>query len=95
MSAVVSFLVVGLALRRVDGWRGMGDALLYASGLTLVLVIAAQLTFDPANAGSNVGIAGLTERVLIIEVFAWFVALAARAIRREPARREQPRELAA
>ena len=74
-STIVSFLVFGLAIRRFPRWRGIGTALIVASPVTLVLMIAAQLTFDPLAAGANFGIAGLTERVAVSEVLAWFVVL--------------------
>ena len=74
-STIVSFLVFGLAIRRFPRWRGIGTALIVASPVTLVLMIAAQLTFDPLAAGANIGVAGLTERVAVSEVLAWFVVL--------------------
>ncbi len=74
-STVVSFFVFGLVIRRLPRWRGMGNALLVASPLTLVLLIVAQATFDPIAAGANIGVAGLTERIVVTEVFLWFVAL--------------------
>ena len=74
-STVVSFFVFGLLIRRLPRWRGMGNALLVASPLTLVLLVVAQVTFDPTAAGANMGIAGLTERIVVTEVFGWFVAL--------------------
>jgi len=74
-STVVSFLVFGLAIRRLPRWRAVGNALLIASPLTLLLLIVAQVTFDPTAAGANVGIAGITERIVVTEVFVWFAAL--------------------
>lgn len=74
-STVVSFLVFGLVIRRLPRWRGIGNALLLASPLTLALFIVAQVTFDPVAAGANIGVAGLTERIVVTEVFLWFVAL--------------------
>jgi len=75
-STVVSFLAFGLLIRRRPQWRGMGNTLLIASPLTLVLLIVAQMTFDPIAAGANIGVAGLTQRVAVTEVFLWFLALA-------------------
>ena len=46
------------------------------------LVVGFFLTFDPAAAGANGGMAGLVERVLAIEVHAWFVAMGWLAYRR-------------
>jgi hypothetical protein len=44
-------------------------------------MMLAQLTFDPAAAGTNVGIAGLTQRILAIEVFVCFAVLGFTALR--------------
>jgi len=74
-STVVSFFVVGRVLRRVPRWRDLGDALRVASVVTLVLLAVAQVTFDPMASGANVGVAGLTERMLILEVLVWFVLM--------------------
>ena len=80
-STVVSFLVVGSVLRGVPRWRWLGSGLRLGGGLTLVLLALAQLTFDPIAAGANVGIAGLTERLAVTEVLAWFVLMGSVALR--------------
>jgi len=49
--------------------------LLLASPLTLALTILYFATFTPTAEGAKTGIAGLTERILVTEVLAWFVAL--------------------
>jgi hypothetical protein len=72
---VVSFLAAGWFLRGIPLWRRFGNWLLLGSPLTLVLVVLFFLTFDPAAAGAGVGVAGLTQRVLSVEVHAWFVAM--------------------
>jgi hypothetical protein len=74
-SPVLSFMVIGLLLRRVQRWRRFGSWLLLASPLTLVLLVLFFLTFSPTMAGTQTGVAGLTERILAVEVQAWFVAL--------------------
>jgi hypothetical protein len=79
---VLSFLVAGLCLRRVPRRRPFGTWLLFGAPLTLALVILFFLTFDPAGSGAGVGVAGLTQRVLAMEVQAWFVALGGLAFRR-------------
>jgi Protein of unknown function (DUF998) len=79
---VASFLITGLFLRDIPGWRRFGTWLLLGSPLTLVLLVGFFLTFDPASAGANVGMAGLVQRVLAIEVHAWFVAMGWLACRR-------------
>jgi hypothetical membrane protein len=79
---VASFLTTGLFLRGIPGWRRFGTWLLLGSPLTLVLLVGFFLTFDPAAAGANVGMAGLVQRMLAVEVHAWFVAMGWLAYRR-------------
>jgi hypothetical membrane protein len=83
VSPVLSFAATGLFLRGVPGWRGFGNwLLLLGSPLTLLLWIVYSASFDVATVAAGLGIAGLTERVLTLEVHAWFVALGWRAFRR-------------
>jgi hypothetical membrane protein len=79
---VVGFLVTGLFLRRIPGHRRLGALLLVASPLTLVLVILYGITFDVATIAAGHGIAGLTERILLVEIHAIYVALGYSALRR-------------
>jgi Protein of unknown function (DUF998) len=72
---VLSFLVTGRLLRRVPRWRRFGNWLLLGSPLTLVLLVLFFATFNPTTSGAGRGVGGLVQRVLIIEVHAWFVAL--------------------
>ncbi len=72
---VVSFLAVGRFLRRVPGWRRFGTRLLIGSPLTLVLVVLFFLTFVPTAAGVQHGVGGLVQRLLVVEVHAWLVAM--------------------
>jgi hypothetical protein len=81
-SPVLSFVVIGLLLRRVQCWRRFGSWLLLASPLTLVLLVLFFLTFSPTVAGTQTGVAGLTERILAVEVQAWFVVMGWLAFRR-------------
>jgi hypothetical protein len=79
---VLSFAVIGLVLRRFRGFRRFGPWLLLGSPLTLALLILYFLTFSPTVAGIQTGVAGLVERILAIEVQAWFVVLGWLAFRR-------------
>lgn len=79
---VVSFLVIGILLRRLPRLRRFGVWLLLASPLTLVLLVLYFATFDPVASGAGRGIAGLTQRILVVEVHAWLVALGWLAFRR-------------
>jgi hypothetical protein len=56
-----------------------GTLLFVAGPLTLMLFIAYSASFDQATAAAGLGVAGLTERVLILEVQAWYVILGWRA----------------
>jgi hypothetical protein len=80
---VLSFLIVGLLLRRVPRWRRFGSWLLLGSPLTLALLVLYFITFLPTAEGAKTGVAGLTERILVMEVHAWFVALGWLVFRRE------------
>ncbi|SDK45727.1 DUF998 domain-containing protein [Nonomuraea jiangxiensis] len=79
---VIGFLVAGLSFRRLPGWRRFGTWLLAGSPLTLVLLVAFFLTFQQTAEGAEHGVAGLVQRLGIIEVHAWFVAMGWLAFRR-------------
>lgn len=71
---ILAFVPVALILRRTPRWRSMGNWLLMASPLTLVLLIG-FLTAVPLSvmkAGGEGGYLGLWERALAIEVYAWY-----------------------
>ena len=78
---VISFLVAGLSLRRIPSWRRFGSWLLLASPLTLVLVILSLVTFNLEAVTAGLGVAGLTERILCVELAAWFVAMGWKSFR--------------
>jgi hypothetical membrane protein len=79
---VLSFVTAGLFFRGIPRWRRFGNRLLLGSPLTLLLVVLFFLTFVPTADGAQHGVAGLTQRLLVIEVFAWFVAMGRLAFRR-------------
>jgi hypothetical protein len=81
-SPVVSFLITGLHLRRLPGWHRFGNKLLVASPLTLVLFVVYSLSFSQSAVAAGHGYAGLTQRVLFLELLAWFVAMGWLAYRR-------------
>jgi hypothetical protein len=82
---VFGFLVAGLMLRRIPRWRRFGSWLLLGSPLTLMLVILSLATFDQAAVAAGLGVAGLTERILCVELAAWFIAMGWLAFCRSPA----------
>jgi hypothetical protein len=95
LTTVGGFPVVGLFLRRIPTWRRFGTWLLLAGPLTLALTVLYFMTFTPTVEGSMHGIAGLTERVLVLELDAWYVALGWRsAALRATTKRKELRERA-
>lgn len=75
-STLVSFPIAGRCLRRVPHWRGFGTRLLFGgSFLTGVLLGLFMMTFRPDTAAAGVGVGGLTQRILLVEIHGWFVAL--------------------
>lgn len=89
---ILAFLVAGIVLRRSSGQRGIGDWLILASPLTVALLIG-FFTSAPLSALKSVdggGTLGIWERVLILEVFVWYVILGWRALhsRREASIRQ-------
>jgi hypothetical membrane protein len=83
ISPVASFLVTGVCLRAARGWEGFGTALLLGSPLTLVLFLVYSASFDQSTAAAGLGVAGLTERILLLEVQSWYVTLGWLALRKE------------
>jgi hypothetical protein len=80
---ILAFLVAGIILRRSPRRRGIGDWLILASPLTVALLIG-YLASAPLSALKSVdggGTLGIWERVLILEVFLWYVILGWRALR--------------
>ena len=82
LSTVVTFPLAGLFLRRIPAWRRLGTGLLIAGPLTALLAVLYFATFTPTVQGIQTGIAGLTERLLIVEIQAWFVAMGWLAFRK-------------
>jgi Protein of unknown function (DUF998) len=75
LTTVVGFPVIGYILRAVPTWRGFGSWLIVAGPVTLVLTILYFATFTPTIEGIQHGVAGLTERILVLELEAWYVAI--------------------
>ena len=88
LTTIVTLPVTGFFLRRTSGWRRFGTALLAAGPLTLALTVIYFATFTPTVQGIQSGIAGLTERALVLEIQAWYVALGWLAFRRPVATTE-------
>lgn len=75
LTTVVGFPVIGSILRRIPSRRGLGAWLIVAGPLTLALTVLYFATFTPTIEGVQHGVAGLTERILVLELDAWYVAL--------------------
>jgi hypothetical protein len=78
--AMIGFAVVGHLLRRIASWKRWGTWLMIASPVTLVLTVLYFATFNPENAGNNIGIGGLTQRILVTEILGWYVLLGWRSL---------------
>jgi len=72
---VLGFLATGFFLRVIPRWQRFGTWLLLGSPLTLVLLVLFFLTFQYDAMAAGVGVAGLTERILVTEVQALYVAM--------------------
>ena len=75
LTTVVTFPLAGFLLRRIRGWERFGTALIVAGPVTAALTVLYFATFTPTVQGIETGVAGLTERVLILEIQAWYVAM--------------------
>jgi hypothetical membrane protein len=82
LSPVLGFTVAGRYFRRFPEWRRFGTALLVAVPVTLALLVLFFTTYDQDAITVGHGISGIPERVLLVEVQAWFVAMGWLAHRR-------------
>ena len=73
---ILGFFVAGLVLRRSPHWRRLGGGLLAGAALTLILVVVSFATFSVEAVSAGRGVAGLIERLLVVEIHAWYIALA-------------------
>jgi hypothetical membrane protein len=72
---VIAFLIAGHYLRGIPQWRRFGTWLLLGSPLTLILLVTFFATFEPTIDGAEHGIAGLVQRLLVLQILGWFVAM--------------------
>ncbi len=75
LATVAGFPVTGFLLRREPESRAFGTWLMAAGPVTLALMAIYFLTFTPTIEGIQTGVAGLTERIAVGEIGAWYVAL--------------------
>jgi hypothetical protein len=82
LAPVGGFVVAGWLFRETRELRTFGGVLLFAGPLTFFLLLVFAVTFDPLRVAAGEGIAGLTERILMLEIDACYVALGWLAFRR-------------
>jgi hypothetical membrane protein len=75
LTPFISFPVAARFLRRVPGWRRFSTALLIAVPVTAAMLAWFFLSYDQVSITVGQGISGVPERLLLIELQAWFVAL--------------------
>jgi hypothetical membrane protein len=73
VSMMGAFIVIGLGLVRDSKWRGWGTYSLVAALVTLVLVAVEFWAFRPGTPLAPAQVGGLLERVLSVEMLAWYV----------------------
>jgi hypothetical protein len=72
LTSMVGIPVAGRLLRRSPPWHEFGNWLVVAGPLTLVLAVLFLASLTPSI---RHGIAGLTERILVVEITSWYIAL--------------------
>ena len=82
LTPAVSFVVAGLYFRGISDWRRFGTCLIVGSPLTLLLFVLYATSFNQAGVAAGEGVAGLTERIMMLEVSVWYVAMGWKAFRR-------------
>jgi hypothetical protein len=80
--AIVGFVAAGFYFRQTPRWRRFGNWLLVAAPLSVALMVAYFLSFNIVTVAAGNGVAGLTERIFVLEVHAWYVAMGWLAWRR-------------
>ncbi len=73
VGSLVGFLLVGLQVRRIPPWRGYGIYSLLASASLAVLIVLMNLTFIPTSPLAALRLGGLAERIVFIDLLAWYV----------------------
>ncbi len=75
LTPFISFPVAARFLRRVPDWRRFSTALLIAVPVTAAMLAWFFLSYDQTAITVGQGISGIPERLLLIELQAWFIAL--------------------
>jgi hypothetical membrane protein len=77
--AVLAFLLFGIALYRARRWRPWSVYSLFASAATLVLLAVTFAGLSPGAPLADYG--GLLERLVVIEVLAWYLVFGWKVLR--------------
>src|SRR6266508_80311 len=75
IGSVVGFLLVGLQVRRIPAWRRHGIYSLLTSASLVVLFPLMNLTFDPTSPLAALRLGGLAERIVFVDLLAWYVVI--------------------
>ena len=75
LSPIVTFPYLGLKLRQDKKWRAIGTIMMIASPTLLLLAIIYFMSFKPEEAALNVGIAGVTERILVTVLMGFYATI--------------------
>jgi hypothetical protein len=81
VGSVAGFFIVGLKLRRDSRWRGLSAYSMIAGPGTLVVIAAMDWTWTPGTPTAPLRLGGLMERVLFVEILAWYVVFGWRLFR--------------
>ncbi len=73
IGSVVGFFIIGLKLRGDSRWRGWSIYSMIAGPATLVLITAMFWVYTPGTPLGPLHLGGLMERVLFVEILAWYV----------------------
>jgi hypothetical protein len=84
VGSVVGFFVVGLKLRSDSRWRRLSRYSMVAGPATLVVIAAMFWVFTPGASLAPLRLGGLMERVLFVEILAWYVVFGWRLARTLP-----------
>ncbi|MFE3057854.1 DUF998 domain-containing protein [Nocardia sp. NPDC059239] len=78
---VLAFPITGSILRRSPAYRRIGNRLLASGPLALIMLVIFFNTGAPEAAGKHLGIGGLTERIMVLHVQFWYIAISAAVLR--------------
>jgi hypothetical membrane protein len=82
IGSVAGFFIVGLKLRHDNRWRGMSTYSMIAGPLTLAVIAVMFWVWTPGTPVAPLQLGGFMERVLFIEILAWYVVFGWRLFRK-------------